>query len=49
VGTPGEGNKPIVVELEKLFIYPGPIVESLKVTLGNQLEQIAIALFILGQ
>jgi hypothetical protein len=49
VGTPREGDKPIMVELEKLFIYPGLIVESLKVALSNQLEQIAIALLVLGQ
>jgi hypothetical protein len=38
-----------MVELEKLFIHSGLIVESLKVTLSNQLEQIAIAFFVLGQ
>jgi hypothetical protein len=49
VGTPREGDKPIMVQLEELFIYPGLIVKSLEVTLGNQLEQIAIAFFVLGQ
>ncbi len=49
VGTPGKGDKPIMVELQKLFVYSGLIVESLKVTFGDQLEQIAIALLVLGQ
>jgi hypothetical protein len=35
--------------LEELFIHSGLVVESLEVTLGDQLEQIAIALFILDQ
>jgi hypothetical protein len=49
VSTPRKGNKPIMMKLEKLLIYPGLIVESLKVAFSNQLEQIAIALFILDQ
>jgi hypothetical protein len=49
VSTPRKGNKPVMMELEKLLIYPGLIVESLKVTFGNQLEQITIALSILDQ
>jgi len=49
VSTPGKGNKAIMMELEKLLIYPGLIVKSLKVALGNQLEQIVVALLIPGQ
>jgi len=37
------------MKLEKLLIYPGLIVKSLKVAFSNQLEQIAVALFILDQ
>ena len=38
-----------MVEFKKLSIHSGLIVESLEVTLGDQLEQIAIARLILGQ
>jgi len=38
-----------MMKLEKLFIYPGLIVKSLEVAFSNQLEQIAIALFVLDQ
>jgi hypothetical protein len=49
VSTPGKGNKSIMMKLEKLLIYPGLIVKSLEVAFSNQLEQIAIALFVLDQ
>ncbi len=49
VSTPGKGNKPVMMQLEKLFIYPGLIVKSLEVAFSNQLEQIAVAFFIFDQ
>ncbi len=49
VSTPRKGNKPVMMKLEKLLIYPGLIVKSLEVAFSNQLEQIAVALSILDQ
>jgi hypothetical protein len=49
MGTTRKSDKSIMMKLEKLLIYPGLIVKSLKVAFGNQLEQIAIALCILCQ
>ncbi len=49
VSATRKGNKPVMMKLEKLFIYPGLIVKSLEVAFSNQLEQIAIALFVLDQ
>ena len=48
VSAPRKGNKSIMMKFEKLLIYPGLIVKSLEVAFSNQLEQIAIAIFILG-
>jgi hypothetical protein len=49
MSTPGKSDKSVMVKLEKLFVHPGLIVKPLKVAFGNQLEQIAIALFVLNQ
>ena len=49
VSTAGKGNKPVVMKLEKLLINPGLIVKSLEVARSDQLEQIAVAPFVLDQ
>jgi hypothetical protein len=38
-----------MMKLEKFLIDPGLIVKSLEVAFSNQLEQIAIALFVFDQ
>ncbi|MBA7591560.1 hypothetical protein ES708_33719 [subsurface metagenome] len=36
--TCGEGNKTLVILLEKLFIYPRLVVKALKVRFGGELD-----------
>ena len=47
--TGGEGDEPLLVLDKKFFIYPRLVVEALKVSLGDQLDEIAVAGIVAGQ
>ena len=47
--TGRQGDEAPVQFLEQLFIHPGPVIKTLQVGLGDQLDQVLVALAVHGQ
>ncbi len=47
--TAGKSNKALMILLQKFFIYPRPVVETLKVSFGSEVNEILVSSLIFGE